>query len=189
MIWWGSWRPKTLNELPEITKLLDDTLRAAPETVSSLIQCFLVLCCAWLPSRVWLFSTPWTVARQATASLFMGILQARILERVAMPSSSGSSQPRDWTQISHIAGSFFTVRATTEAQEYWREQPVPSPGHLLTQESSQALLHCRQILSQLSYQGSNAFLASGISFSRISLFVSVCVCVYFLLKYRWFIMC
>ena len=56
----------------------------------------------------------------------------------------------------------------------------PFSRHLLTQESSQALLHCRQILSQLSYQGSNAFLASGISFSRISLFVSVCVCLFFI---------
>ena len=38
-------------------------------------------------SRVWLFVTPWTVARQAPLS--MGILQARILEWVAMPSSRG----------------------------------------------------------------------------------------------------
>ena len=37
----------------------------------------------------------------------MGILQARILELVAMPSSRGSSQPRDRTQVSHIAGRFF----------------------------------------------------------------------------------
>ena len=33
-----------------------------------------------------------------------GILQARILEWVAFPFSRGSSQPRDWTQVSHIAG-------------------------------------------------------------------------------------
>ena len=37
-----------------------------------------------------------------------GILQARILEWVAIPFSGGSSQPRDWTQVSHIAGEFFT---------------------------------------------------------------------------------
>ena len=37
-----------------------------------------------------------------------GILQARILEWVAVPFSKGSSQPRDWTQVSHIAGRFFT---------------------------------------------------------------------------------
>ena len=51
--------------------------------------------------------TPWNVARQAPLS--MGILQARILEWVAIPSSRGSSQPRDRTQVSHIAGGFFTV--------------------------------------------------------------------------------
>ena len=32
-----------------------------------------------------------------------GILQARILEWVAMPSSRGSSQPRDWTHVSHVS--------------------------------------------------------------------------------------
>ena len=53
-------------------------------------------------SRVRLSATPWTVAHQAPLS--MEILQARILEWVAMPSFRGSSQPRDQTQVSHIAG-------------------------------------------------------------------------------------
>ena len=44
-------------------------------------------------SLVRLFVTLWTVARQAPLS--MGIFQARILEWVAMPSSRGSSRPRD----------------------------------------------------------------------------------------------
>ena len=48
-----------------------------------------------------------------------GILQARILEWVAFPFSRGSSQPRDGTQVSHIAGRFFTSWATREAREYW----------------------------------------------------------------------
>ena len=39
-----------------------------------------------------------------------GILQARILEWIAMPSSRGSSQPRDRTQVSHTAGGFFPWR-------------------------------------------------------------------------------
>ena len=38
-----------------------------------------------------------------------GILQARRLEWVAMPSSRASSQPRDWTQVSCFAGRFFTA--------------------------------------------------------------------------------
>ena len=44
-----------------------------------------------------------------------GILQAGILEWVAMLSSRESSQPMDWTHVSHIAGGFFTVWATREA--------------------------------------------------------------------------
>ena len=47
------------------------------------------------------------------------ILQARILERVASPFSRGSSQPRVGTQVSLIAGGFFTSWATRKAQEYW----------------------------------------------------------------------
>ena len=37
-----------------------------------------------------------------------GVLQARILEWVAFPFSRGSSQPRVQTQVSRIAGGFFT---------------------------------------------------------------------------------
>ena len=44
-----------------------------------------------------------------------GILQARILEWVVIPFSRRSSQPRDWTWFSRIAGRFFTVWATREA--------------------------------------------------------------------------
>ena len=58
-------------------------------------------------SHVQLFATLWTVAHQAPLS--MEILQARILESVAMPSFGGSSWPRDWTHVSygsHTAGRF-----------------------------------------------------------------------------------
>ena len=37
-----------------------------------------------------------------------GILQARILERVAIPFYRGSSKRRDWTQVSCIASGFFS---------------------------------------------------------------------------------
>ena len=40
-----------------------------------------------------------------------------IQEWIAFPFSKGSSQPRDWTQFSHIAGGFFTSWATKEARE------------------------------------------------------------------------
>ena len=48
-----------------------------------------------------LFVTPGTVAHQAPLS--MGILQARTLERVAMPSSRVASQPRDGTRVSYVS--------------------------------------------------------------------------------------
>ena len=52
-------------------------------------------------SHVQLFATLWTIVH--------GILQARILEWVALPFSRESSQPRDQTQVSCIAGRFLTV--------------------------------------------------------------------------------
>ena len=43
-----------------------------------------------------------------------GILRARILEWVTISFSRGSSQPRDWTQVSHIGGRCFNLWATRE---------------------------------------------------------------------------
>ena len=45
-----------------------------------------------------------------------GILQARILEWIAMPCSRGSSQPKDQTLISCIVGRFFTIWATGKSK-------------------------------------------------------------------------
>ena len=47
-------------------------------------------------------------------SSVLGILQARILEWVAISFSRGSSQPRDGTQVSNTAGRLFTNWATRE---------------------------------------------------------------------------
>ena len=61
--------------------------------------CLYVCVCMHMVARSCLiFTTPWTVARQAPLS--MGILQARILEWVSMLSSRGFSWPRDHTSIS-----------------------------------------------------------------------------------------
>ena len=74
------------------------------------------------------------------ASSIHGILQARIMEWVAIPFSRGSSQPRDQTQVSHMAGRFFIIWATREALQYkikslkkkkgqWRKRVQhPHPG-------------------------------------------------------------
>ena len=47
-----------------------------------------------------------------------GIFQARVLEQVAIAFSRGSSQPRDRTWVSHIAGRRFTVWPTKEAKDF-----------------------------------------------------------------------
>ena len=52
-----------------------------------------------------LFVTPW----------IHGVFQAGTLEWVTFPFSRGSSQQRDWSQVSCIAGGFFTNWATREA--------------------------------------------------------------------------
>ena len=54
----------------------------------------------------------------------------QITEWVTIPFSKGSSQPMNWTQVSHIAGGFFTSWATREVQEYWSREPIPSPVDL-----------------------------------------------------------
>ena len=54
--------------------------------------------------------------KEICASSVHGTIQARRLEWVAIPFSRGSSQPRDRTQAFLIAGGFFTVRATKEAE-------------------------------------------------------------------------
>ena len=80
------------------------------------------LLCAHALSRfncVQLFTIPWTVAHQAPLS--MGILQARILEWVAMPCSRGSSQPRGQTWVSCLAGGVFTHWDT------WEGSSLPHP--------------------------------------------------------------
>ena len=54
-------------------------------------------------SSVWLFATAWTVARQAPLSVRFSKQEYW----VAISSSRGSSQPRDGTLVSCIAGGFF----------------------------------------------------------------------------------
>ena len=96
----------------------------------------------------------------------LGILQAGILEWVAIPFSRRSSRPRDRIQVSYTAGRFFTIWATREAPHttvdrirfhkgsYGCHFPLqgvfPAQGshpHLL------CLLHCKQILYLLSHWG------------------------------------
>ena len=82
----------------KITRHLLLGRKAMPDLESEVAQSYLTLCdpmdCS-LPG-----------------STIHGIFQARILEWVAIPFSRRSSQPRDWTQVSHIVGRRFTICAT-----------------------------------------------------------------------------
>ena len=66
-----------------------------------------------------------------------GILQARILEWVHFLFSRGSSQARDRSQVSHLAGGFFTSWATREAPKARGTMPNTQPvSHKCTSDSS-----------------------------------------------------
>ena len=100
------------------------------------LKCFHCLVCTINKIRIQMNSLwpPQTVAHQA--SLSMGILQARILEWVAIPFSRGSSQLRDQNQVSLIGGRFFTIWSTRKALliQYRRIQIKNVWGNGLNQE-------------------------------------------------------
>ena len=84
-----------------------------PENLYSQYCCCCCCCCRF--SRVQLFVTLWAVTHQAPLH---GILQAKILERVAMPSFRGSFGPgiKPISLMSPaLEGRFFTISATSEA--------------------------------------------------------------------------
>ena len=110
-----------------------------------------VVVCVWKSlSCVWLFATPWTVARL----LYPWNSLRQILEWVATPFSRESSKPR-------IEPRFPTLWADSLSAELQGKPKNSGMGSLSllqwtfpTQELNQGLLHCRRILYQLSYEGS-----------------------------------
>ena len=101
-----------------------------------------------------------------------GILQSRILEWVAFPFSRGSSQPRDQTQVSCIAGDSLS----TEPQGKPKNTGVGSLFYLqqifLTQESNWGLLHCRWIFLPTELSGKPGNMHVSLLFSQIILLLS-----------------
>ena len=111
----------------------------------------MLLCCLWLWLQSWCYQMVQTILQsqsevaQSCPTLcdptncslagfsIHGILQARALEWVASPFSRGSSQPRDGTQVSHIAGRRFALWATREAHTIIKssgENPLQPPRRL-----------------------------------------------------------
>ena len=64
------------------------------------------------------------VCSQPSSSVH-GIIRARILQWVAIPFSRGSSRPRDQTQVSGVAGIYFTIWATREVSVQYTSKISP----------------------------------------------------------------
>ena len=105
-----------------------------------------ISCVSYIASRIYTAESPvtseWVKVAQSSPTLcepmdcslgcssVCGILQARILEWVAISFSRESSQARDWIQVSHITDKFFTIWATREALEivyYYHSFYIYSP--------------------------------------------------------------
>ena len=113
------------------------------------------ICCAVLCLVTWLCLTPYDpMDCSHQAALFVGILQARILEGVAMPSSRGSSQPWDRIQVPTLRVNSLPSEPPGKPKNTGMGSLSLLQGNFLTQESNWGLLHCRKIFYQLSYQGS-----------------------------------
>ena len=86
--------------------------------------------------------------RSPPGSSVHGILQAKILEWVAIPFSEGSSWSRDQTQTSCIVGGFFTVWASREAHvslTVYQTPTLPSVAETLAHSVPVRMLHFHQI--------------------------------------------
>ena len=68
-----------------------------------LTQCYMSIACTCAKSLQSCLTLRDPADRSPSGSSVHGILQARILEWVAMPVSRGSSQPRDWTHVSYVS--------------------------------------------------------------------------------------
>ena len=85
----------------------------------------IIVCVCESLNHVWLFVSPWTVARQA--SLSMEFSRQKYWEWIAISFSRGTSQPRDRTLGSGLLGKFFIIWATgdLESMALWQQWTHP----------------------------------------------------------------
>ena len=107
-----------------------------------------------------------------------GILQARVLEWVAFPFSRGSSQPRERTWISRVAGGFFTSWATREAhfcEKQWQWAGLKTIGLATLENSVVVPQKFKSRVVKWSSNSSSVYILRRIE-SRVSIrYLSVCV--------------
>ena len=96
-----------------------------------------------------------------------GILQARILEWIAIPFSRGTSQLRDRTLVSCITDRFFTIWATGKSQISASTQNI-NRGNIIKWWKEHKIVYCEStdIIVSMNQQGLSSFL-NNVSFQNI----------------------
>ena len=113
------------------------------------------LCCAVLclvRQSCWLFVTPWTVARQAPLS--MGFSRQEYWSGLPCPPPGDLPNPAIELRSSELQADSLPPEPPGKPKNTGVGSPSLFQGIFLTQELNRGLLHCRQILYQLSSQGS-----------------------------------
>ena len=90
-----------------VMRIRQDNARKVFSTQKILLSIITIHCCCSVTQSCPTLCNP--IDCCLPGSSVHGILQARILERVAIPFSTGSSQPRDQTWVSCVASGFFTI--------------------------------------------------------------------------------
>ena len=96
-----------------------------------------------LLSHIRPFATAWTIQSLYSQGQNTGVGSLSLLQ--------GSSQPKDWTQVSLIAGGSFTSWATVKPKNTGVSSLSLLQQIFPTQGLNPGLLHCRWILYQLSH--------------------------------------
>ena len=107
-------------------------------------------------SCVGLFCDPMDYSQPGSAD--HGILQAGILERVAISFSRGTSRPRDWTQVSRLACRHFTLWATGKSQSSSFSSSVTSFRKPSSSDEGISLLHSPKACCRLPLSFTCAFI-------------------------------
>ena len=136
-LWTAAAAAKSLQSYPTLWNSIDTAAHQAPRSLgfsskNTGVGCHFLLQCMKVKSKNEVTQSCPTLHDRMDCSLpgssAHGIFQARVLEWVAMPSSRGSSLPRDRTWVSSIADRRFTVWATREATlKYERIYQILSP--------------------------------------------------------------
>ena len=110
------------------------------------------------------------------APLSMGFFRQENWSELPCPPSRGSSQPRDQTQVSFMGGDSLLSEPPGKPKNTGVGSLSILQRIFLTQESNRGLLHCRQIVYHLSYQGL-CVCACVRACVRVCVCLCVCVCV------------